>query len=253
MDNSTSPLLVSRTNSIATLTLNRPYKLNAISEELVIRLEEALHDIAADDSIKAVVIRGAGAGFMSGGDLDEFIIQPGRATAMATRFQRAIGMLVALRKPSIASLHGAVAGGGMALALACDIAVAAENIRMVFAYPKLGVSCDGGLSYRLPRLVGMRKAIEIALLDEPIGAAEALRLGLVNRVVNVDTLEMETRRIAERLIKLDPLAISETKTMFAASWGRSFNDQLNAELDSFAACAARPEFFERIAALKVRS
>lgn len=253
MQDTSSPVLVSKSGPVITLVLNRPSKLNALNDDLTARLGAALREAGSDDEVRVVVIRGAGPGFMAGGDLEEFTSHPGRAAEMAGRFQEAISVLVALRKPVIASLHGAVAGGGLALAMACDLAVAAENVRLVFAYPKLGVNCDGGLSYRLPRLVGMRRALEIALLDEPIGAADALRLGLVNLAVPIEMLEAETARVAVRLAKLDPMAASAIKTLFAESWERSFADQLGAELESFACCADRPEFLQRVAAIRTRA
>lgn len=247
------PVLVSHANAVATVVLNRPAKLNAIDDDLTLCLEEALISLDADQHVRVVVIRGAGPSFAAGGDLDEFIADPSRVPVMVERFQNAMRALTAMRKPVVASLHGAVAGGGLGIALACDLAVAAENTRMIFAYSKLGVSCDGGLSYRLPRLVGMRKAFEIALVDAPIGAAEALRLGLVNRVVSGDALEAETSRFAEQLARLDPLAVGKAKTLFSGGWDRTFDQQLDAELAAFKICADRPEFVDRIMAIKSRS
>lgn len=252
MTRSTPPVLVSRTDAVATLVLNRPARLNAINDDLTLCLEEALISADADPSVRVVVIRGAGPSFAAGGDLDEFIATPEHVPAMVERFQNVMRALTAVRKPVVASLHGAVAGGGLGLALACDLAVAADNVRMIFAYSKLGVTCDGGLSYRLPRLVGMRKALEIALIDGPIGAAEALRLGLVNRVVPADALEAETARFAEQLSRLDPMATAKAKALFADGWNRSFDQQLDAEMEAFKACADRPEFIDRITAVRAR-
>lgn len=248
----TAQILLTQENSVATLTLNRPERLNAINDDLTLLLEQTLRKVEADETVRVVVIRGAGAGFAAGGDLEEFAAHPERVTGMVERFQSAIRGLASVRKPVIASLHGAVAGGGLGIALACDLAIAAENIKMIFAYTKLAVSCDGGLSHRLPRLVGMRKALEIALIDTPIIAAEALRLGLVNRVVPTDALAVETARIAEQLAKLDTLAVGNAKRLFAESWGRTLEEQLDAEIDSFAVCSARPVFAERIAAVRSR-
>jgi 2-(1,2-epoxy-1,2-dihydrophenyl)acetyl-CoA isomerase len=254
MTQTSSPtLIVSRQNAVTTLTLNRPTRLNALTDELTIAFQQALREADADPAVRVVVIRGAGAAFMAGGDLGEFAMAPGRAEAMATRFQKAIEALTLLRKPTIASVHGAAAGGGLSLALACDLAIAADNARLIFAYTKLGVACDGGISYRLPRLVGMRKALEIALMDEPLGAADALRLGLVNRVVALEALEAETSRVANRLAGLDPLTAASIKSLFTDNWNKSFSDALDAEMIAFHDCTVRPEFIERVKGLLQRS
>jgi len=245
-------VIVTRQDAVTTLTLNRPGSLNALTDDITIAFMQALREADADSAVRVVVIRGAGAAFMAGGDLGEFASEPGRAEAMATRFQKAIEALTLLRKPTVASIHGAAAGGGLSLALACDLAIAADNARLIFAYTKLGVACDGGISYRLPRLVGMRKALEIALMDEPLGAADALRLGLVNRVVALETLEAETSRVANRLAGLDPLTAESIKSLFAGNWNRNFGASLAAEMVAFHDCTVRPEFIERVKGILYR-
>lgn len=244
-----SPLLHLRDGAIAHLRFNRPQALNAADSATAAAFLDACKGIAADPSVRVVVISGEGRAFMAGGDIAQFRDDPASIPeTLIGPLHQAVRILTTLPVPVIASLHGAVAGAGMSLALACDLAVAADNTRFNFAYVNLGTSCDLGASWSLPRLVGLRRALEIALLSDPIDAAEALRLGLVNKVVAADALADETLALARRLASLAPSGQAMLKQLMRESFSRDLPDQLVAEQLAFAKCAATKDFGEAVSA-----
>lgn len=245
MGESDASLLVSRDGDIVRLCFNRPRQLNALDRATAQAFVHACRDIAADHSVRAVVISGAGGAFMAGGDLHELRADPtGAALGLIGPMHEAIVLLAEMRPPVVASLHGAVAGAGLSLALACDFAIAAEGTRFTLAYVNIGASCDLSGSWSLPRLVGQRKALEIALLGERFDAAEALRLGLVNRVVAAVDLERETAALAQRLAGGPAQAIAQMKRLMRISFEHDLRGQLDAERSAFLACAATHDFTE---------
>lgn len=249
MTESTAPLLYGREGTVAHIRFNRPKVLNAIDGAMAAAFLEACRAIAADGEVRAVVIGGEGRAFMAGGDIAQFRDDPAAIpTTLIGPMHEALQILTTLRAPVIASLQGAVAGAGMSLALACDLAIAAENTRFNLAYVNLGTSCDLGASWSLPRIVGLRRALEIALLSDSIDAAEALRLGLVNKVVTTDTLADETTRLAQRLAAGAPTGQGMLKRLLRDSYARDLPAQLQAEQSSFAACASTQDFVEAVAA-----
>src|SRR5438132_93616 len=179
----TSPILLARDGFVATLTLTPPASLNALDPTVMDARGAHTAALAADTSLRCVVIQGSGRHFMAGGDIRNFAEQlelaPGerqqRFTRMIGRLHAAIEHLQRMPHPVLASVHGAVAGFGLSLLCACDLAIAAEGSYFTAAYRQLGLTPDGGLSYALPRLVGPRRAMEILLLGERFGVAAALR------------------------------------------------------------------------------
>ncbi|ENO85101.1 enoyl-CoA hydratase/isomerase family protein [Thauera linaloolentis] len=246
---SEAPLLNRRDGAVAHLRFNRPQVLNAIDAGMAGAFLSACKSIAGDASVRAVVISGEGRAFMAGGDIASFGEGPQAiADTLIAPMHEALQILAGLRAPVIASVQGAVAGAGMSLALACDLAIAADDARFNLAYVKLGTSCDLGASWNLPRIVGLRRALEIALLSDGIDAAEALRLGLVNKVVPAAALEAETQRLAARLADGAPAAQGMLKRLMRDALGHDFPAQLQAERQGFAACAATADFSEGVAA-----
>jgi len=241
---------------IATLTLNRPKALNALDAAMVEGLANALDRIEAEAGIRVVVIQGSGNGFMAGGDLrgfSEWLDLPPPERKL--RFERFIStvhpQILRLRRlpqPVLASLHGPVAGFGLSLMLACDLAVAAENSVFTLAYSLIGTSPDGGSSFFLPRQVGLKKAMEIALLGDRFDAASALKLGLVNEVVPLDRLKDKTREIAARLAAGPAEAYAATKRLLNGSMTVTLEIQLQSEIESFAHCSETEDFVEGITA-----
>ncbi|HJV84574.1 MAG TPA: enoyl-CoA hydratase-related protein [Noviherbaspirillum sp.] len=233
--------------SIGFIRFNRPDVLNALNVEMAQQLAEVCRKVAADPAVRVVVLSGNGRAFMAGGDLQAMRAQPTEAVnSLIPPVHEAVRLLAEMPKPVIASVHGAAAGAGMSIALVADMALAAANIRFNFAYSAIGTSCDGGMSWSLPRLVGMRKAMEIAMVGDVLDAAEALRLGLVNRVVEPDRLEAETLAMAQRLAQREPHALAHLKRLIRVSSLQTLSAQLNDEFAAFVDCARRPEFVAAI-------
>ena len=249
-------VLLSRQAAVATVTLNRPAALNALDEAMMEALEEVFTSLEADASVRAVVLRGAGEHFMAGGDIKFF--HRGLELAPAERrrrFERIVHKIhptmLAIRRmpqPVVASVRGAAAGFGMSLLMACDLAVAAEDAYFTVAYSLIGTSPDGSGTYHLPRIVGMKKATELALLAERFDAATALSLGLVNRVVPLAELESATAALAERLAAGPTRAYANTKRLLGSSLASTLPAQLQAEAEAFADCAASEDFGEGVRA-----
>lgn len=250
------PVLLQIDDGVARVTLNRPAVLNAINTEMKGALEAALRGIAADSSCRVVILAGNGPGFMAGGDVREFekavdLAPAERRVAFERRVGEAQALMLLMRRlpiPVVASVHGAVAGFGMSLMMAADLALAAADTVFTLAYCHLGLSPDGGATFFLPRQIGAKKAMEIALLGERFDAATALALGLVNRLVPAADLATETDRLAQRLSHGPAAALAATKRLLVQSLGASIESQLQAEQESFAACAATADFAEGVAA-----
>ena len=238
-----TPLLVTRDGGVVTLTFNRPAAMNALDVPAASAFLEACQSLVADPLVRVVVIRGEGRAFGVGGDLSA-LQQDSAATAedLIGRLHEAVLLLAGLNAPVIASLHGVVAGGSLSLSMACDLAIAAEGTRFNLAYANVGASCDVSGSWNLPRLVGLRNAMQIALLSETFDATEALRLGLVNRVVPLDKLQDETLALANRLAAGPTLAYGRMKRLLRQSFDTDLPTQLNAERDNFKASTQTDDF-----------
>ncbi|MEK9660555.1 MAG: enoyl-CoA hydratase-related protein, partial [Alphaproteobacteria bacterium] len=196
---------LARSGAVGTLTLKRPEVLNALDLAMAQDLHAALEEATSDDAIRCLVIQGAGRGFMAGGDvasmqasLDD--IEP-MVDELIGQYHKSVLTLAAMPKPVIGSLHGPIAGAGVGLAMNNDFAIAADDAKFVLAYINLGTIPDGGSTYLLPRIVGRRKALELAMLSEPLDAQGALEAGLVNRVVPAAEREAETMKLAEKFAR----------------------------------------------------
>lgn len=183
-DTQDTPLRLQREGAIATLTFHRPAALNAIDVPMALALRDAVRALAQDRALRCVVLEGAGRAFMAGGDLDTLAADPVRGAAeLLAPLNEAVVLLGQLDAPVIAKVHGAAAGAGLSLMLQADFVCAAEGTRFNLAYINLGASCDVGASWALPRIVGLRNALEIAMLGETLDCAQAQRLSLINRVL----------------------------------------------------------------------
>jgi enoyl-CoA hydratase/carnithine racemase len=204
---------------IATLTLNRPEVLNALTFELYVELRDLLQAFRYDEAVKAVVLTGAGRAFCSGGDvhqiIGELLTRDVKAHLEFTRLTAAVVQnLRLLDKPVIAAVNGMAAGAGAVIALACDLRVASEQARFAFLFSKAGLTgADMGAAYLLPRVVGLGRAVELLLFGDTIDAATAERYGLVNRVVPPEALLPTALEWARRLARGPTLALSMTKRM----------------------------------------
>ncbi|MBI1395987.1 MAG: enoyl-CoA hydratase [Betaproteobacteria bacterium] len=249
MPDTMEPLLTSREGPIVRLTFNRPDSLNALDVPLANAFAETCLNLSRDPEVRVVVLNGAGRAFVAGGDIAVMREAPvDNARALIDLMHQGLSLLARMHASVIASVHGVVAGGGLGVALAADLAIAAEGTRFNMAYANIGTSCDCSNSWALPRIVGVRKALEIALLSETFDAAEALRLGLVNRVVPADRLERETDALARRLAAGPPLALGNLKRLMRESFDATLEAQLQSERDAFLQCAASSDFREGVSA-----
>ncbi len=234
-------ILVSEAEGIATITLNRPDKLNAFIGHMRRDLAEALEHAGSDRGIKVVIITGAGRAFCSGGDVafmaelmerrdsDEFsrILGAGRRVITAIR---------SMTKPVIASINGPAAGAGFNLALACDLRIASSNATFTQSFAKVGLHPDWGGTYFLPRLVSPNKACELFFLGESIDAAEALRLNIINQVVAPEELEAATLQLAERLRAAPPIGVAAVKQAVYMSDSSDLDEMLRYETEAQMRC-----------------
>lgn len=231
---------------VATIRFNRPSALNALDQDMAECFLAACRAIRAARGVRVVLIAGEGRAFMAGADLSRFQADPvaaaGTARALIEPLHEALAILCELGPPVVASLHGAVAGPGASVALACDLALAAHDVRFNLAHARIGASPDAGASWSLPRVVGLRKAMELMLLADTVDAAEALRLGMVHRVVPAFTLADQTAQLVWRLARGPTLAYGATKRLLRASCGRDLRTQMDAERDALCACAASADF-----------
>ena len=250
------PILLQRQGAVATLTLNRPDALNVLDESMVAGLLEHATAIANDGSVRAVVLRGAGSHFMAGGDIRMFAelraLPPAERSARFEAFivpvHAALELLVRLPQPVVARVHGACAGFGMSLMAACDLAIASDDAYFTTAYRHIGLTPDGSGTWSLPRVVGPRKAMELVLLSPRLDAQEALRIGLVNRVVPAAELDAAVDSVANAIASGPALALRNAKRLVRESLDRTLPEQLHAEAVSIAQCAGTNDFVEGITA-----
>lgn len=237
------------------LRFNRPEALNTLTLEVVIEFDSLLKVVAAQ-SARALLITGEGKNFMAGGDLTYLMEAGEKAPAEAFKVIDALNgamlRLAELDCPTVIAVQGAVAGAGLSLMLNCDIAIAEEDARFVFAYDRIAASPDGGLSWTLPRVVGLRRALEIAVSGEPVAAARALELGLVTTIVTADSLRPQAEAVTERLAAGPSRALAATRRLMLDGQVRNFADQLIAERDSFCERAATEDFHEAVTAFFAR-
>lgn len=242
-----SSVLLKIESGIAHLTVNRPEAMNAIHVPMADAFLAQCQAIAQDPSVRVVVLRGAGKAFGVGGDLATLQTDSvNSANALISRLHEAVLILARLNAPVIASLHGVVAGGSLSLSSACDLAIAAQGTRFNLAYANVAASCDVSASWSLPRLVGLRNALQMALLSDTFDAQEALRLGLVNRVVPAETLEAEVSALANRLAQGPTLAYGKLKRLMRESFQNTLEAQLEAERTQFMASAQTADFKEAL-------
>lgn len=235
---------------IATITLNRPERLNALTFEVYRELTDTFAALRDERDVRVVVITGAGRAFCSGGDVHDIIGELfSRDMEGLLEFTRMTCELIhnmrALPKPVIASLNGTTAGAGACIALASDLRIASEDARIAFLFVKVGLAgTDMGASHLLPRIVGLSKATELLYTGDFITAAEAERIGFYNRVVAADQLQTATRDFAERLARGPAFALGKTKEMLNRELHMDFTAALESEAQAQAICMQHPDYRE---------
>ncbi len=239
-------------DGVATIALNRPQVMNALDADMIMQLRAACEDARDDAAVRVIVLRGNGPAFLAGGDVALFHANlpdlPQMVERLAGELHHAIVALREAAKPVLASVHGAVAGAGVSLLAAADLAIAATDTKFTLAYSRIATSPDGGSTYFLPRIVGARKALELMLLSDAFDAATALQHGLVNWVVPAAELPAATGKIAQRLASGPTTAYGETKALVNRTFERPLTAQLDAEAKAFARCAATHDLAEGVTA-----
>jgi 2-(1,2-epoxy-1,2-dihydrophenyl)acetyl-CoA isomerase len=246
-------LLFARAEGVATLTLNRPDKLNAFTVELHRALAASLDAIAADATIRAVLLTGAGRGFCAGQDLAERAAimasgAPAGQSAMETWYNPLIRRLRRLEKPVVCAVNGVAAGAGANVALACDIVLASRSASFIQSFARIGLVPDAGGSYVLPRLVGIARASALAMLGDKLSATQAAEWGLIWRVVEDAALMGEATALARHLAQQPTRALALIKQALNASPGNTLDQQLDLERDLQKEAAATEDFREGMAA-----
>src|SRR5574337_1601107 len=238
--------------SVATITLNRPDRYNALNGQMVEELLEAVLACHEDRAVRAVVLTGVGQAFCSGGDVREFIEHTGvlarHIQQLLASLHSVISSICRMSKPIIAGVNGVAAGAGMGLAMACDLAVAAESARFTMAYTKIGLPPDAGSSYFLPRLVGLRRAMELTFTNRILTADEAKEWGLVNRVVPDANFIGAVDALASELAGGSTLALGRAKRLLNMSDYASLETQMENEAKLIALSSQSPDFREGIQA-----
>ena len=246
-------ILVDVTDRVATITLNRPDRLNSLMGEMRQELASAVRSVSEDEAVRVLVITGAGRAFCAGADISYMRELMERKdtesfTALVEAGRDVISTIRNTPKPVIASVNGPAAGGGANLALACDIRIASEGASIGQTFNKIGLHPDWGGTFFLPRLVGSAKALELIFTGEMVGSEEGARLGLFNRVVPQDDLQEETKLLAQKLAAKPPLAIAMAKRAVHQSDHASLEHMFDVELENQLRCFNSEDAAEGLAA-----
>lgn len=239
-------VLLSVSNNIAILTFNRAEAMNSLNLDMAIELAAKTEQVLFDNSIRAVLIRGAGNLFMAGGDIRFFNqtldTMPKGVLNLVRTVNGVISNIIQSPKPVVACVHGSVAGIGMSFMMAADLVIAGANTQFTMAYSKLGINPDGGATYFLPKIVGHKKAMELALMSDVINANQAQDLGLINWIAPEDQLEEKTTQLLHKLAQGPTQAYALTKQLIRQSGYNSLEQQLEAEAAAFAQLSQSKDF-----------
>jgi enoyl-CoA hydratase/carnithine racemase len=253
----TSSFAFELAKGVATITLDRPKRLNALTFEIYRELAETFEKLDAEADVRAVVITGRGRGFCSGGDQDDIIKELlGKDTPALVAFTRATGRLIeamrACRRPIIGAINGIAVGAGAVIACACDLRIAAASAKFGFIFPKVGLcGADMGATYLLPRIVGVGHASELLFFGDVIDAEHAYRIGLANRIVaDGDAAVKLAYEWAQRLATGPAFAHAMTKQMIESEHTMALGAAIEAEAQAQALCMQHPDFGEAHAAFK---
>lgn len=238
---------------VAEISLDRPKVMNAFNTRMHEEIYTAFEDAASDAGVRAVLLRGEGRGFSAGADLGEIVEgsgdeSPDLGEYLRVTYGRLVTKIVGLEKPVVAALHGPVYGAGLGIALACDLRVAAEGTRFSVAFIKIGLMPDAGITYFLPRMVGLGRALELSMLGEDLDAGEALRVGLVSRVVAESSAAEEGYALASHLAALPTRALAEMKAALHESFDADLPQTLEREAKGQTVCGYTRDHREGVAA-----
>lgn len=225
-------LLIKRDAGVATITLNRPEKMNTLSPKMVAEIPQALEEVGKDKSVRSVVLTGAGRAFSAGAELDSPIFAMTNPADLKDFFGPVSRSVLAIRnmpKAVVAAVNGVCVGGAMNLVLACDIIIASETARFSEAFINIGLQPDYGGTYTLPRLVGVSKAMELILTGRLFDAREAEKMGLISHVVASEKLESTAQELARKLADAPPLAVAFAKNSVYQALNMNLATALEAE------------------------
>ena len=249
-------ILYERDGAIARITLNRPEAGNAIDMALASELATAADAAAADPGVRCVVLTGTGRLFCTGGDVGGMAAAgadaPHFLRTLADTLHGAIVTLATMAKPLVVAVNGPAAGAGLSLALLGDIVIAARSAHFTAAYTGIGLTPDGGMSWLLPRVVGLRRAQAMILTNQRVDAEEAMRIGLVTQVADDDALGADTARVAEKLVAAPTAAIGAARGLILAGATATLADHLDREAATIAVAGAHSESREGVAAFLAR-
>jgi 2-(1,2-epoxy-1,2-dihydrophenyl)acetyl-CoA isomerase len=250
-------LIYKKEGGVEMITLNRPRALNALNDEMIEELLEAVRQSGEDKDVKVLILTGAGRAFCFGADISQFSEGREHPTQNGTwnlllKSQEIIRLLSGMRKPTIAALNGFATGLGLDLALACDLRIAAERAKLGEAFVSMGLLPDGGGTFFLPRLVGLAKAAEMIFTGEPITSLEAERIGLINRVVPTQDLVKCAQELADKLAKGPSLAIGLAKEAIWRNLTEDLDSALNFEAQSQKTCLESEDHREAVEAFLQR-
>lgn len=245
-----SSILFHIENGIATITLNRPDKLNSFNREMALLLQDKLDECASLKEIRCVYLTGAGKGFCAGQDLAEVVDPngPGMQKILSEHYNPIITRLRNLPKPVIAAVNGVAAGAGANIALACDMVVAAASVSFIQAFSKIGLIPDSGGTFHLPRLIGFQKASALMMMGDKISAQEALQMGMLYKVFSDETFADESRKIALTLSQMPTKALAFIKHALNQSFSNNLEEQLLLEDQYQQKAAATADFKEGVQA-----
>lgn len=247
-------LTTSAEGGVAILTLDRPDVLNAFNDELGLALLTAVEAAGADDSIRCIVITGAGRAFSSGEDLGALSERyeqgdvPNLGDTLVNRYNPLIRAIRAAPKPVIAAVNGVAAGAGASIALACDFRIASEHAKLVLAFIRVGLVPDSGALWFLTKMVGAARALELGASGHPVDAQRALELGLFSQVIPADQFEGHWRSFAGRLATMATAAFALTKRLANEALTRSLDEQLEAEVEAQSAAGRTEDHLEGVRA-----
>ena len=240
--------LVERDGAVLRLTLNRPGRMHAVTAAMGAALLDALRAAADDPDVRAVLLTGAGRGFCAGQDLAEVTPETDLGEVLSRVFNPIVRLIRAMPKPVVCAVGGIAAGAGANIALACDIVLAGQSAKFLQAFVRIGLMPDAGGTWLLPRLAGDARARGMAMLGEPVSAAQAEAWGMIWRTVPDDALAAEAARVAATLAELPTQAIRLMKQAFAAGATQGLDAQLELERDLQREAGATPDYREGVAA-----
>lgn len=241
-------ILLNIQDQVATITLNRPEKLNSFNREMALRLQDVLKQCAGNNNVRAVYLTGSGKGFSAGQDLAEVVDPngPGMNVILSEHYNPVIQLIRTIEKPVVAAVNGVAAGAGANIALCCDVVVATESASFIQAFSKIGLIPDSGGTYFLPRLIGWQKASALAMLGDKISSQEAERTGMIYKVFPDETFYTSSYQLAVQLSVMPTKALAFIKQALNDSSQNSLEKQLSVEDELQQKAAATSDYKEGV-------